>query len=179
MPMPSTPRPPGSHPPEPGPPDPAREASDSKRASWRLRRRERREREAAEDRIKHQGSWVDLQIQQAVARGDFDDLPGYGKPLELRDTHDPDWWVKRLIERENITGVLPPALQIRKDDAALDGRLDRLNTEHQVREEVTAFNADVRRALYSTWGDPPVVTQPRDVDEEVARWRRRRPNRAG
>ena len=37
--------------------------------------------------------------------------------------HDPDWWLKKLVEREKITGVLPPALQIRKDDAELDGRL--------------------------------------------------------
>jgi hypothetical protein len=158
------------------PPDPQRPEGDdeSRRTSWRLRRRERRDREAAEERIKNQGTWVDLQIQQAVARGDFDDLPGYGKPLRLTDTHDPDWWVKGLVERENITGVLPPALQIRKDDAALDARLDRLNTEKQVREAVTEFNAAVRRALYTTWGDPPVVTSPRDVEEEVARWRERR-----
>ncbi len=147
---------------------------DERRTSWRLRRREKRDREAAEERIRNQGSWVDLQIQQAVARGDFDKLSGFGKPLKLRDTHDPDWWVKGLVERENITGVLPAALQIRKDDAALDDRLDRLNTEKQVREAVTEFNAAVRRALYSTWGDPPVVTSPRDVDEEVARWRSRR-----
>ena len=122
----------------------------------------------------NQGTWVDVQIQQAVARGDFDDLPGYGKPLRLTDTHDPDWWVKGLVERENITGVLPPALQIRKDDAALDGLLDRLNPERQVREAVEEFAADVRKALYSTWGDPPVVTSPRDVEQEVTRWRERR-----
>lgn len=158
--------------PSDGPPDPDR--TEGRRTSWRLRRRERRDREAAEERIKHQGTWVDVQIQQAVARGDFDDLPGYGKPLRLRDTNDPDWWVKGLVEREKLTGVLPPALQIRKDDAALDGQLDRLNTERQVREAVAEFNAAVRRALYSTWGDPPVVTSPRDVEEEVARWRDRR-----
>ena len=109
-----------------------------------------------------------------MARGDFDDLPGYGKPLKLRNADDPDWFVKQLVERENITGVLPAALQIRKDDAALDGVLDRFNTEKQVREAVTEFNAAVRRALYSTWGDPPVITRPRDVEEEVVRWRSRR-----
>lgn len=142
--MPSTPPtgPTGS--PDPQPPD---AETAQRRGSWRLRRRERRDREAAEARIEHQGTWVDVQIQQAVARGDFDDLPGYGKPLRLRDTHDPDWWVKGLLERENITGVLPPALQIRKDDAALDGQLDRLHTERQVREAVSEFNAAVRRAL--------------------------------
>ena len=69
------------------------------------------ERAAAAKRIEQQQTWVDLQIQQAMARGDFDDLPGAGKPIEdLGTEHDPDWWLKRLIEREQITGVLPPAL---------------------------------------------------------------------
>ena len=131
-------------------------------------------RAAARARIAQKQTWVDLQVQRAIERGDFDDLPGAGKPIELGDTHDPDWWLKKLVERENITGVLPAALQIRKDDAALDGVLDRFNTEKQVREAVTEFNAAVRRALYSTWGDPPVITRPRDVEEEVVRWRSRR-----
>ena len=53
-------------------------------------------------------------------RGDFDDLPGAGKPLQLPEQHDPDWWVKRLIEREKITGVAPPAIALRHEDAELD-----------------------------------------------------------
>ena len=51
---------------------------------------------AAAARIHHQARWVDLQIQQAMERGDFDDLPGAGKPLKnLGPTHDRDWWLKR------------------------------------------------------------------------------------
>ena len=55
-----------------------------------------------------------------MERGDFDDLPGYGKPIEdLGVEHDPDWWIKKLVEREQIA-ILPPALALRKDDAELD-----------------------------------------------------------
>ena len=80
------------------------------------------------NRIEHQAKWVDLQIQQAMARGEFDDLPGQGKPIkDLGSQHDPDWWLKKLIEREKITGVLPPALQLRKEDAELDAKLDALH----------------------------------------------------
>ena len=83
---------------------------------------------AAAARMQHQAKWVDLQIQQAMARGDFDNLPGYGKPIaDLGSTHDPDWWLKRLVERERIS-VLPPSLQVRKDDLELDGVLDGLAT---------------------------------------------------
>jgi hypothetical protein len=140
--------------------------------------RRAREREAARRRMEQQSTWVDLQIRQAMDRGDFDDLPGYGKPIaDLDGRNDPDWWVKRMIERENITGVLPPALQVRKDDAELDDRLDALSAERQVREAVEEFNEAVRRARFQPLGGPPMITDPRDVDTEVARWRERREHR--
>ena len=95
---------------------------------------------------------------------------------DLDGDHDPDWWVRRLVEREKIT-VLPPALQLRRDDAALDDLLDRLGGEAEVRREVTEFNERVRHTLYTTLGGPPVTTSPRDVEEEVRRWRARRAER--
>ena len=134
-------------------------------------------RSAAAARIQQQATWVDLQLRQAESRGDFDDLPGYGKPLEGLDAaapHDPDWWLKKLIEREQITGVLPPVLQLRKDDAELDDRLDRLVRESDVRREVEDFNSRVRAAIYQPLGGPPMITKSRDVDVEVERWRARR-----
>ena len=49
---------------------------------------------------------VETAIQQAMRRGDFDDLPGVGKPIPgLGESHDPDWWIRRKIEREQLTGV--------------------------------------------------------------------------
>ena len=131
-------------------------------------------RSAAEARIKHQHSWVDLQIRQAQERGAFDDLPGLGRPIEgLGAEHDPDWWVKKLVEREQIV-VLPPSLQVRKDDAALDALLDRQAGERDVRREVEEFNARVRSAMIQPHGGPPMITKLRDVDTEVQRWSERR-----
>lgn len=134
---------------------------------------------AAAARIRHQGQWVEQQLRVAMERGDFDDLPGYGKPLEgLGTEHDPDWWIKRLVEREQVTGVLPAAFQLRKDDAGLDARLDRITVESEVRREVEEFNASVRRAIYTppvgNQPAPPVITRQRDVETEVVRWRERR-----
>ena len=130
---------------------------------------------AAAARIQQQHTWVDLQVQQAMERGDFDDLPGAGKPIgDLGAQHDPDWWVKQLIERERITGVLPAALQLRKDDAELDGRLDALASPTEVRGEVEDFNARVLRARYTPVDGPPLITMPRDVEETVAAWQERR-----
>ena len=130
---------------------------------------------AARVRMRHQHRWVDLQVQQAMERGEFDDLPGAGKPIEgLGSAHDPDWWLKQLIERERITGVLPAALQLRKDDLQLDDALDRLGSEREVRRELEDFNARVVAARRQLEGGPPVITPTREVDVEVAAWRERR-----
>ncbi len=73
--------------------------------------------------------------------------------------------------------MLPPALALRREDAALDEALDRLGSQAEVRRALTDFNDRVRRILYTTHGGPPVTTSPRDVDEEVRRWVARREER--
>lgn len=130
--------------------------------------------DAPRHRIEQQTLWVDHQIRAAMARGEFDNLPGAGRPLRLPDRHDPDWWVKSLIERERITGVLPPALGLRKEDAELEAELDREATEEGVRRVVDDFNRRVVEARRQLLGGPPVVTPTRDADAEVAAWQQRR-----
>lgn len=131
--------------------------------------------DASRARHEYQHLWVDQQIRAAMERGEFDDLPGRGKPLgDLGSPYDRDWWLKKLIEREHITGVLPPALQLRKEDAELDGVLDRETSEQSVRRTVEDFNRRVVEARRQLQGGPPVVTPTRDLDVEVTRWRERR-----
>lgn len=116
---------------------------------------------------------ADMQIRKAIERGEFDDLPGSGKPLELSDHHDPDWWLKNLAKREGLV-MLPPSIQLRKEDAALDGELDELPNEAAVRQEVEQFNDRVIRARYQLPAGPPLVTMPRDVEATVVAWAERR-----
>jgi DnaJ-like protein len=125
-------------------------------------------------RVEQQTLWVDLQVRRAMERGDFDNLPGAGKPLRLPDTHDPDWWVKRLIEREKLSNVAPPAIGLRREDAELDETLDAEATEEGVRRLVEDFNRRVVEARRQLQGGPPVITRTRDLDGEVERWRARR-----
>ncbi|HSE69687.1 MAG TPA: DUF1992 domain-containing protein [Nocardioidaceae bacterium] len=130
--------------------------------------------DAPAQRMEQKALWVDLQIRRAMERGDFDNLPGAGKPIRgLDGTHDPDWWVKSLIEREQITGVLPPALGLRREDAELNAVIDREGTEEGVRRVVEDFNRRVVDARRQLLGGPPVVTATRDVDQEVVAWRAR------
>ena len=131
-------------------------------------------RDAAAERMRNQTQWVDLQVQKAMERGEFDNLPGAGKPLHLPDKYDPDWWIKRLIEREQITGVAPAAILLRKEDADLDDELDQQFGEQDVRRVLEDFNRRVVEARRQLTGGPPVVTPTRDVDAEVEAWRERR-----
>ncbi|NUO35947.1 MAG: DUF1992 domain-containing protein [Dermatophilaceae bacterium] len=118
---------------------------------------------------------VEKQIREAQERGDFDNLPGAGKPLDLSDAGDPDWWLKRFAERENLDlgGALPGPLALRKEAAGYPESLADVRTEAQVREVIEDYNrrvlADRRRPAVGSL--PPLLAKTLDVDEMVEQWR--------
>jgi hypothetical protein len=120
------------------------------------------------------GSLAEARIQSAQAEGQFDNLPGFGKPIPgIDEPHDELWWVKDKLKREQLSN-LPPALAIRLD---VEKTLERIlagtapPTEAEVREEIAALNERIRKASFAvTWG-PAVDVQPLDVEDVVARWR--------
>jgi Domain of unknown function (DUF1992) len=129
-------------------------------------------------RAEMQTLWVDGQIRRAMERGEFDNLPLHGKPIPgLDGPHDPGWWIKNLIHREQLTGLGPDGPRLRREDADLDAVLDKVSTEADVRRILADFNARVVVARRQLRGGPPVTTKPRDVDREVAAWRTRRAER--
>lgn len=122
---------------------------------------------------------ADYLVRDAMAQGKFDNLKYAGKPIPgLGESYDPDWWVKGLLQRENIHGLGPPAILLRTEDAQLDETIDAQYTEQQVRDLLQDFNRRVIDARRQLQGGPPVITKTRDVDAEVERWRQRRASRA-
>ncbi|MDG3009139.1 DUF1992 domain-containing protein [Rhodococcus sp. D2-41] len=125
-------------------------------------------------------TWVDKQIRLAQERGEFDDLPGAGKPLPgLSGPYDEMWWIKNLIEREGLSGeaLLPTPLQLRKEIERLPDTVADLTTEKAVRETVHELNSRIVDWIRTPSG-PPVPVSPVDADEVVRRWREdRRPGR--
>ncbi|WP_433674511.1 DUF1992 domain-containing protein [Microbacterium gorillae] len=123
-------------------------------------------------------AYVETAIQRAIREGAFDDLPGAGKPIEgLGTHHDPDWWIRRKIQTEDLRGLGPAALTLRVEDREFEERMDALTRESDVREAVEDFNRRVKHARLQLLGGPPVVTALRDVDTEVQAWRDRRAQR--
>ena len=118
---------------------------------------------------------ADYLVRDAMAQGKFDNLKYAGKPIPgLGESYDPDWWVKGLIQRENISGLGPAAILLRGEDAGLDATLDAQYTEQQVRDLLADFNRRVVDARRQLQGGPPVITRTRDVEAELERWRERR-----
>lgn len=120
--------------------------------------------------------WVDDQIRDAQERGEFDDLPGKGKPLTgLDGPHDELWWVKQWLAREGVS-YLPTPLALRLEAQKLLEGLDRISTETAVREAIEDLNGRIRHENRMPAIDgPPTTLMPLDTEELVERWRANRP----
>jgi Domain of unknown function (DUF1992) len=125
------------------------------------------------------GGWeagVEAQIRAAQERGDFDDLPGAGKPLPGRnEPYDEMWWIKGLLERESLPTdlLLPTPLLLRKKIEQIPDEVRDLPSEESVRALVGDLNAQVVAWLRNPIG-PRVAVRPVDVDAVVRQWRAER-----
>jgi len=119
-------------------------------------------------------TWIEELIHNAHETGEFDDLEGAGKPIPgITDLYDPDWWVKKLLQREKLT-VLPPALELlRKVEVGL-AALWSVGNETDVRARVAALNTEIAKVNTRVVEGPPTRLASLDVDEIVSEWRARR-----
>lgn len=124
-------------------------------------------------------SWIDKQIREARERGEFDNLPGAGKPLPDLDTpHDELWWVRKKMKREDLQ-YLPPSLAVRRELEDTRARIDAATDEAEVRTLVAAINERIRYVNTRPGDGPPSTLMPLDAESVVARWRERRTGRSG
>ncbi|HZL73875.1 MAG TPA: DUF1992 domain-containing protein [Propionibacteriaceae bacterium] len=120
-------------------------------------------------------SWVDRQIREAIERGEFDDLPGQGKPISgLTGRDEENWWVKAYLEREQLPLPLPTALALRKEVRALPDTLADIADEASVREIVADLNHRIAESHRRRLDGPPIVIGLVNVERAVVEWRRRR-----
>ncbi len=119
-------------------------------------------------------SWIEGQIREGRERGEFENLPGAGKPIpNIGRPHDEMWWLKEKLRRENFS-FLPPALALRKElEDALD-RIAKADGESAVRQIVAAINERIVRVNSRTTSGPPSSVMPLNVDDVIEEWRKRR-----
>ena len=125
-------------------------------------------------------SHIDRKIREAQERGEFDDLPGAGRPLSDHGReYDEDWWVKDWLRREGATaGALPPTLALRREAQDLRDNIDRRTSEDDVRAYVAGLNEQLRKARAGLLDGPPVLLPPIDAEVAVRGWRDRRARRS-
>jgi len=119
-------------------------------------------------------NWTESQIRVAMEQGAFDKLPGAGKPLSnIGQEYDPLWWVKQLVQREQIS-ILPPSLELlRKVEKEL-AAINKLENEAAVRDRIAALNVEIGKVNATVTEGPPTRLGKLDVDQVVARWRQAR-----
>ena len=125
-------------------------------------------------------SWLDKQIREGEQRGEFDNLPGKGKPLPDRgELRDPEWWARSYLAREGgpVDALLPESLQLRKEVERLADTVRDLPAERLVREHVAELNKRIVAWMRSPSG-PHVRVGPVNADEVVAEWRAAKPKPA-
>ena len=121
-------------------------------------------------------SSIDRQIEEATKRGEFDGLPGAGRPLSGDiEPYSEDWWLKNLARRENIGPyALPEPLALRREAQDLSAGLLEANNEAEARALVDSYNERADAARRRPHAGPSVIIPAVDADEAIAEWRRRR-----
>jgi hypothetical protein len=119
-------------------------------------------------------TWLDRQVREATERGEFDNLPGTGKPIaDLEQPRDELWWIRQKLRRENVS-YLPPTLALRKEAEDAMAAASRAASEAEVRRIVGAINDKIRAANRLPTPGPPLNLVPFDVEDAVSDWRARR-----
>jgi hypothetical protein len=117
-------------------------------------------------------SLIEARIRAARENGEFDDLPGAGKPLPGRsEPYDEQWWLKELVRREGISAeaMLPTSIQLARQVERLPALVRGLPSEQRVRETVADLNREILD--YQVRPTPPFVPVRRvDVEAMVALW---------
>ncbi|MFI6783146.1 DnaJ family domain-containing protein [Micromonospora sp. NPDC050276] len=117
---------------------------------------------------------VEAKIQDAVQRGEFDDLPGMGKPIPGRGApYDEAWWIKSFLEREALPSdlLLPTSLQLRRRVEQVPDEVRDLPTEQAVRDFVGQLNTQIVAWLRFPDDGPRVAVRPVNTEDVVRRWR--------
>jgi len=118
-------------------------------------------------------SWIDQQIQEAQERGEFDNLPGAGKPLPRRSAADDGMtWLRDKLRREGVSTeeLLPTPLKLRKQAERLAETLHELYSEQEVRDAVAELNHRIAQWRRVPLG-PSIFVPLVNVEQMVTRWR--------
>ncbi|HSI34884.1 MAG: DUF1992 domain-containing protein [Phycisphaerae bacterium] len=116
---------------------------------------------------------ADKRVEDAIAEGKFDNLPGAGRPIDLEampadENARAAWWALRIMKNANVT---PDEVLWRKAVDRLKDRLAVAKSEAEVSRLVGEINGLVRKV--NTMGTNALKGDlaPLDANVELARFR--------
>jgi TusA-related sulfurtransferase len=83
---------------------------------------------------------IEQKIQEAQARGDFDNLPGSGRPVEIEDdSHVPEdlRLAYKILKNANC---VPPEIELKKEIRQMEEMLEDLSDEKESYRQVKRIN---------------------------------------
>jgi hypothetical protein len=124
-------------------------------------------------------TWVERKIRESMDRGEFDNLPGAGKPIpDLARPYDELWWLRKKLRDEKLS-IDPPTLVLRKQLDETLARIEAARSEAEVRRLVAAINEQIVYVnSHTTFGPPPELA-PLNGERIVAEWRKRNASSEG
>lgn len=77
------------------------------------------------------GFIAEQKIQEAIRNGDFDNLPGKGKPLKIENMSDISPEDRMAYKILKNAGILPPEMQVRNKISELEKQMILCNSEDE------------------------------------------------
>ena len=98
--------------------------------------------------------WVEIiaenRIQEAIERGEFEDLPGKGKPLNLDEYFSLPVGDRMAVSLLKNAGVLPPEVELLREIEALNAAIARCTVEkerYDLRRQIQTWSVSLNMAL--------------------------------
>ena len=83
---------------------------------------------------------ADQKIREAMERGEFDDLPGKGKPLVLEDDSHLPQDIRLSHKILKNAGCLPPELEVRKEILTIEQMLEGVQDAREKYRQIKKLN---------------------------------------
>ncbi len=112
---------------------------------------------------------AEQKIKSAIDDGKFENVDGFGKPLQFDTAYDPNWWIKNKCKLEKLS-VLPPALELKKQVSIRMQKILSLNDEQEVRAELEKLNTYIQSNNRQILWGPPSNIMNIDIENFVQQW---------
>jgi len=113
-------------------------------------------------------------IRKSMGEGEFENLPGSGRPIDgLDEPYRDDWWLRSVLKREDLS-VPCASLDIRRDVEQTLNRVRNLPDAASVRHEIESLNARIAKVNRIGGSGPSTFVATLDMEAVVAQWQLRK-----